>query len=329
MCATQTTTFRSLQNFLDKTSDRMSALRIQAATGKKLNRASDDPTAISPVLSSRTRITSAERYILTMTTGLDRVQNTDGHLENAENLMQRVKEIAVNGINGALTQADMQTFADELSLLKDQMVATANAQVDGKFLFSGYQIKSEPFAVNSTTYDPLTYNPAIYDPATNPPPVTYAGDAGELNFEIGPDEQTSVAIDGGRLFLGLEDTNGDGIYDSSDTVTGIDVFHLLTTLEASFRANNPTAIEGSLNDIDTAADQMRKHRSLLGNVGRRLETSIDRMEAAKIDYKSILSRYQDADIVESITSLQQQEASFEAALNVTSKVTELTILKYL
>lgn len=328
MRATQTTTFRSLQTFLDKTSDRMSTLRIQAATGKRLNRASDDPTAISPVLSSRTQILSSERYILTMSSGLDKTENTDGHLENAEELMQRVKEITISGINGSLSDADMQTFADEISLLKDQLLATANAQVNGKYLFSGYETDTIPF-VENPAYDPLTYDPTIYDPVTNPPPVLYMGDAGKLNLEIGPNEQAEVAVDGGRLFLGLEDTNDDGVFDSSDNVVGLDMFHQLTTLEAALRSNDATAIEGQLDTLDATSDQLRKFRSILGNIGKRLETSMGRMEESKVAQQAILSRYEDADLVDAITSLQQQEASFEAALNVTSKVSELSILKYL
>ena len=328
MRATQTTTFRSLQSFLDKTSDRMSTLRIQAATGKRLTRASDDPTAISPVLSAKTQILSADRYVLTMATGLDKIQNTDGYLGAAENLMQRAKEIAIAGINGSLSPSDMDTYAEEVALLRGQILSTANAQVNGQYLFAGYEIQTPPF-VENPAYNPLTYNPAIYDPATNPPPVLYQGDAGKLNLEIGPNEQVAVAVDGGRLFLGLDDSNGDGVFDNTDSVVGFDVFHQLSVLEEALRANDPATIEAQLDSLDATSDQFRKYRSVLGLVGSRLETSMDRMEENKVQQKAILSRYEDVDIVAAITSLQQQEASFEAALSVTSKVNDLSILKYL
>ena len=81
MRATQTTTYRSLQAFLDRTSDKLASLQLQAATGKRMNRPSDDPTAISPVLSARTQIKASDRYIETIATGLDRVDNADGYLD--------------------------------------------------------------------------------------------------------------------------------------------------------------------------------------------------------------------------------------------------------
>ena len=70
MRATQTTTYRSLQSFLDRTSDKLAKLQLQAATGKRINRPSDDPTAISPMLSARTQIQTSDRYIETIATGL-------------------------------------------------------------------------------------------------------------------------------------------------------------------------------------------------------------------------------------------------------------------
>ncbi len=62
----------------------MQSLQLAAATGKRLNRPSDDPTAISPVLSARTQIQTSERYIETIESGLDRVDGMDGYLDSIE-----------------------------------------------------------------------------------------------------------------------------------------------------------------------------------------------------------------------------------------------------
>ena len=103
----------------------------------------------------------------------------------------------------------------------------------------------------------------------------------------------------------------------------------MTQLEQELRANNPAGITPLINTIDDAANQIRSQRSLKGNVGRRLETAQDHMEQIKIDMEEYRSRFEDADILETITSLQQQEQSFQAALNVTGKVSELSILDYI
>ena len=127
MRATQTTTYRSLQSFLDRTSDRLQKLQLQAATGKRINRASDDPTAISPVLSAKTQIQTSDRYIETIESGLDRIDNMDGYLDSIENTLVRAKEISIAAVNGSLSQADMETYADEVHQLRESLLSDANA----------------------------------------------------------------------------------------------------------------------------------------------------------------------------------------------------------
>ena len=416
MRATQTTTYRSLQAFLDRSSDKLANLQLQAATGKRLNRPSDDPTAISPVLSARTQIQTSDRYIETIETGLDKIDGVDGYLDDIENTLVRLKEISIATVNSSLNQQDMLTYAEEVVQLRESLIASGNAQIDGKYIFSGFSEKTEPFKLNPNY------------PATEPNPVEYHGDFGALEFEIAPNELIEVNITGNSLMLG--DFDNDGVTDAG----AVDVFALITSLEKVLRSpglsvSGPTATTatdgvagvtaevqdldfssttvavgesltltidgsdftytnitgssltsdglaaaittnlavanytltdngggvvtiaqnaGSESDIDqitttidsttiqnlidpleTAANQVRSQRSLKGNVGRRLEVARDHMEQIKIDMEEFRSRFEDADILETITSLQQQQQSFQAALNVTGKVSELSILNYI
>lgn len=319
MRATEATTYRSLQAFLDRTSDKLQTLQLAAATGKRLNRPSDDPTAISPVLSARTQIQTSDRYIETIESGLDRIDNMDGYLDSIENTLVRAKEISIATVNGSLSQADMDTYADEVQQLRESLIADANTQLDGKYVFAGFEENTQPFTLNST------YDPTLPFDATNPDtyPVSYDGDYGELEFEVAPNELLNVNISGNTLMQG--DLDNDGQTDAG----AVDVFAVVTQLEENLRAGDVPALESSIDDLETAANQIRAQRSLKGNIGRRLETARDHMEEIKIDMEEFRSRFEDADILETITELQQQQQSFQAALNVTGKVSELSILDYL
>lgn len=311
MRATQTTTYRSLQNYLDKANTRLQTLQLAAATGKKLNRPSDDPTAISPVLSARTQIKNSNRYLETIASGLDRINNMDGYLNNIENTMQRVREIAIASVNGSLSDADRATYADEIGQLKEELINSGNAQVDGKYLFAGYADKTKPFSTNPNY------------PVPDPNPVVYNGDQGVMQLEIGPGEKVDVNITGSALLLG--DANNDGVTDPG----AVDVFAVVTSVEEALRANNPAGVETQLDNLETAADQVRTQRSLKGNIGTRLEQASDHMDQVKIDMEEMRSRFEDADILETITNLQQQENGFQAALSVVGKVSALSILDYI
>ena len=141
MKATEGTTYRMLQSNLDRVTNRLQDLRWQGATGIKLNKPSDDPAAIRPVLTTRTQIMHTDRYLETMGVTLDKMESTDGHLNHVENILQRMKEITINSINSAMSQNDLNTLADEVANLKAELVDAANAQVDGKYIFSGYAEK--------------------------------------------------------------------------------------------------------------------------------------------------------------------------------------------
>ncbi len=311
MRATQTTTFRSLQNYLDKASTRLQSLQLAAATGKRLNRPSDDATAISPVLSARTQIKNSDRYLETIASGLDRINNMDGNLNNIENVMQRIREISLAAVNDTLSANDRLTYANEVGQLKQALLDTGNAQVDGKFLFAGFAEKTKPFTVNPNY------------PATQPNPVVYNGDQGVVQYEIGPGEKIAVNITGSALLLG--DADNDGTTDPG----AVDIFAVITSIEEALRADNPAGVEAQLTNLETGADQVRTQRSLKGNIGARLTLASDHMEQVKIDMETMRSRFEDADILETITNLEQQQQGFQAALSVTGKVNDLSILNYI
>ena len=312
MRATEATTYRSLQAFLDRTSDKLQTLQLAAATGKRLNRPSDDPTAISPVLSARTQIQTSDRYIETIESGLDRIDNMDGYLDSIENTLVRAKEISIATVNGSLSKADMNTYADEVQQLRESLIADANTQLDGKYVFAGFAENTQPFAAD---------NPS--QPVSSTNPVVYSGDQGALEYEISPNELINVNIPGNVLMQG-------GAVNNGPPATGaVDIFTVVTQLEENLRDGDVPALESSIEDLESAANQIRAQRSLKGNIGRRLETARDQMEEIKIDMEEFRSRFEDADILETITELQQQQQSFQAALNVTGKVSELSILDYL
>ncbi len=311
MRATQTTTFRSLQAFLDRTSDRLQDLQLQAATGKRLNRPSDDPTAISPMLSARTQSQTSDRYIETIESGLDRIDTTDSYLDRIENNLVRVREISIAAANGTASAQDRLTYADEVAQIRADLIDSGNAQVDGKFLFAGFSEKTRPFTLNSNY------------PVPDSNPVNYNGDNGTIQFEISPNELADVGLTGNALMLGDADNNG------ATDAGAVDIFAVVTSIEEALRADNPAGITGQMDNLETGADQVRGYRSLKGNLGRRLEVARDHMEEIKVDMEELRSRYEDADLLETITDLQQQENSFQAALSITGRVSELSILDYI
>lgn len=313
---------------LNDISQQLETLRNIGATGKKLNSPSDDPSAIRPVFNTRKQISNVDRDLNTMGQALDTMQATDGYLDNVENIMQRAKEIMTNAVNGSLNDADRTTLADELSQLRKQLLDTSNGTVNGKYLFSGYNVDTTPFVENSN-YDPTLYN--ANDPTTWP--VQYTGDGNATSLQITTDQQIQVNLTGSDLFFG--NSTWDATNPTNNT-TDPGRYNLFNTLaEAEAALNNPdqaareAAMQKSLGDLEGAADQNRRLRSQLGNRTSLVQTTMDDQQGVNTDLKQILSRYEDADAIESFNAITQQETAFQAALSVTGQVSKLSILDYI
>jgi flagellar hook-associated protein 3 FlgL len=536
-----------MQTNLDRITNDLLVLRNQGATGLRLNKPSDDPGAIRPVLSTRSQLQQNDRYLETMAQAGDKMAATDGHLAQVENVLVRVKEIALSSVNSALSQSDLAALADEIAELKNELLDTANAVIDGKYIFAGYQEDTKPFSVNPD-YDPGSYDPG--DVGTWP--YLYHGDNNPTRLEITPGEVIQSTLTGNEVFFGItnkiaatgyanpyqgetmtsgplvpgpftddiiltdgltppgfsytiagadlealpgdtnyagkvaglfsapgtgltasakaattdlgplpltgfNETNGDsyslditaggtsvsvqldgpsgnfdysleglasalantvpvptnltatggtlangvgydissgslrltgpadgseiiltesigasgGITGGSQTVYGtftiapnsttdvqidgaspgdagliadtlngssgrIDLFTVLTRTEEAIRAGNIDNISGAggsiqaqIANLEVAANQNRGQRSTLGARAQRVDSAMLHQQDAQIDLKQILSRYQDADILQVFNDITQKETAFQAALNVTARVSQISILDYL
>ena len=328
MKATQGTTYRMLGSRLNDVSAELERLRMIGATGKKLNAPSDDPASIRPVLNTRKQLSNVDRYLETMGKSLDIMQATDGHLEHVENIMQRAKEIMTNAINGSLNADDRTVLADELANLRQELLDAANGTVDGKYLFAGYAEDTKPFVENGA-FNVLLFDPNI--PATWP--VSYVGDENPTSLEISTGEYLEVNLTGNDLFFGTKDWPS-----ASPPAAGpeypepgrFNIFNELAFAEKAIRPPSNTAdMQTSLDNLEGAAEQNRRLRSQLGNRANRVETAMDHQEGVRIDLKQILSRYEDADAIDAFNAIVQQETAFQAALSVTTKVSQLSILDFI
>ncbi len=336
MKATQGTTYRMLGTRLNDVALELENLRKMGSTGVKLAKPSDDPAAIRPVLNTRKQISNVDRYLETMGKSLDIMQATDGHLEHVENIMQRADEIMVNAINGSLNSQDRTVLADELNQLKQELLDAANGNVDGKYIFAGYEEDNMPFTEN------LSYDPALYDANDHQTwPVSYNGDENGTFLEITSGEKIQVNLTGNNLFLGTANWNlapynpPDPLGSPPNSIESgrYDLFAELTQAEEALREGDPilreAAMAASLDDLKGASEQNRRLRSQLGNKATRVETATAHQEDVRNDLKQVLSRYVDADAIEVFNDIVQQETAFQAALSITSKVSQLSILDFI
>lgn len=318
MKATMGMNYRALSSELQNISNRLFDLRQQAATGKKFNKPSDNPAAIRPLLHYRIRIEMANRYMNHMTIAQGDMKLLDSELNYVEDIMVRAKELGVNALNETNNDEDRKTYADHIGSLFDELLQTSNRQINGQYIFAGYQDKTLPFTKNST-YDPDAYNSD--DSSTWP--VIYHGDSMVKSIEIAYGKRIQIGLPGNELFLGR------GNEDQPANTEGMDLFAVLKNFENAILENDRAKMTEGLENLEKAAEQARRLRGQMGNKALRIEKASEQLSEASIEFKQIISSHEEADILDVYSRLVQQETAFEAALNVSARVSKLSILDFM
>jgi flagellar hook-associated protein 3 FlgL len=130
----------------------------QIASGKRVNRPSDDPAAAERINQFRNVLRTTERRLATVNEGAGRLNLSDSVLETAGNTLQRAKELAIQMRNDTNTSVERRNAAQEVQQLISGLAGIANTQLNGRFVFAGSQTQTEPFVPGSATGSASTAN---------------------------------------------------------------------------------------------------------------------------------------------------------------------------
>jgi flagellin len=108
------------------------------SSGMRTNRAGDDASglAVSEKLRSQIRgLNQAEKNILN---GVSFIQTTEGYLQETQDILGRIRELAVQSANGIYTEEDRMMIQVEVSQLVDEVNRIAShAQFNGMNMLTG------------------------------------------------------------------------------------------------------------------------------------------------------------------------------------------------
>ena len=283
------TSLRNMRNNLNK----LESLHNEISTGKRLSRPSDDPSAVARTLTYNTDIDNGESYLRTMDAATTWMNATDDALAEGGNLLQRARELAVQGANGSLTQGDMANIGAEIDHILSQMVVTGNASLRGQRLFAGELINADPFT-----------------PSGAAPGFTYTGDTGTMEREY--DLGAYVTI------------NTPGQATMGPAITAL--FNLRNNLNAG---NSAAITISDLPAIDAAMDTLMSARAEVGAKTNRLEAAQGRQDLLQVNLKDLRSKTEDSDIVDAISKFSVQETVYKASLEVSGKAIQPSLLDFL
>lgn len=118
-------------------SSQIAAKQAQISTGKRIQRASDDPAATARIADLSRAQTNDSARARNIGLGISMTAQADGQLRNMSDLLARTKELAVAASSSAVSPADRATMALEIRAMADEIDAMAAVRSPtGEALFS-------------------------------------------------------------------------------------------------------------------------------------------------------------------------------------------------
>jgi len=119
------------QTFLDKSMEKLSS-------GIRINRAGDDASGLAVSEKMRSQIRGLVQASTNAQNGISLIQTAEGYLQESQDILQRLRELAVQSSNGVYSDEDRMYIQVEVSALVDEIDRIAShAQFNGMNLLTG------------------------------------------------------------------------------------------------------------------------------------------------------------------------------------------------
>jgi len=288
-------------------------LQNQVSTGLRVQSASDDPAAMQNTLDYNAEKATQIQYGTNITTLLSRANNIYTALQTLQTVSSRVGEISTTAASATTTPSQMNTFADEVNKLIQQVVTAANSKdpSSGKYLFGGTASGTAPFTATTNANGDITA-------------VTYNGNSTTNQTEIGTGQTTSVDIPGANTGV----TGARGLI--TDQQNGADFLNHLISLRDHLRASDQASI------TSTDAGNLRKDENNIayqvannGVVQSQLNTAASFATNRVQSLDKMITNESSADIMQTMVRLNTAQTAYQAALQSGAKLMQMSILNYL
>ncbi len=264
----QRNVFTSQQN-LDTAVNRLSS-------GLRINYAWDDPAGLAVSERMRAQISSMDEAEKNINYNINLLATAEGALSVIDEKLIRMRALAVQASNGALTSLDRTYLNVEFSQLRSEITRIANTtNYNGLYLING--------SFSSDTQS-LGYNAAT---------------ASGIKFHIG----TYNVRDQDYYYVQLRDSTASALGLAGSGTSGVNI---LNTLNA----------QRAIGSIDAAIDAKDTERTRIGSYVERLQNSLLNMKISKENAVASESMIRDADIANEMSNFVKSQILFNSGISM-------------
>ena len=303
----------------------------QGSTGKKIQVPSDDPIIASRSLKFRTMLSETEQYAKNTSDATSWIDATETVFVNMNKILEDMKSLMTQGSNDTYTLEDRKKVLTEYMSLIEQLEQELNSDYMGRSLFSGFKTDQKPIIKDANGNNIL--NPEIYN--------GNAIDGQYIEVQVG----AGITIEINSLVTDIYNqddydelrggqSGGTTEFERILDFLNSDQYANMTDEEKLAWEKNPDndlrgMMEQTIKTIDEYQSKLSTHETDIGVRSKRVELVQTRLEDDKLNYKTVMSQNEDANIAEVMMNFNTANAAYMASLNIGMQITQITLADYL
>ncbi len=262
------------------------------ATQKKIEKPSDNPVGFSRAQRLREAYRQNEVFLKNVDDSQAWMDNTSSLLDQLHQYAMEAVTDATHGLDAVTTDDVRKAIASQLRGILEESVALANSTYMGKNTFGGTETKmSKPFQQNGLD-------------------VTYNGNDGKIKRRISKQIVMDINVSGDELM------NTNFFAAMKDTIEALE-------------SGDQEAINTAVDNLKSAEKSVLKLSTVYGSKINNLQLIKDRLTTTNENFQKFISQEEDAVLEEELVNLKSQQVAYQATLQSTSEVMNLSILKYM
>jgi len=284
------------QNALVRNERQMNTAMERLSTGQRINSASDDAAGLAISSRMTSQIRGLDVGIRNANDAISMISTADGALIEVSNMLQRMRELALQSANGTTTSADRDYLNQEYkSLIVEIERIAQNTQWNGGTILQG----------------------------------SANGSSSTVKFQVGANGGQTVAVNFGDVSQSASTIFYN--FDASAGTAGTNAADAGWHISAGTAAAAITTASAAMTTVDSAITVVNSQRATFGAAMNQLTYAVDNLSNVKVNAEAARSRVLDTDYAKETSELARTQIIQQAGTAMLAQANQLpqTVLSLL
>ncbi|GKT11126.1 MAG: flagellin [Thiomicrorhabdus sp.] len=276
---------------LDATSKEQALSMEKLTSGKSINKAADNAAGLAIATGMTSQIMGTDQSIKNANDGISMIQTVDGATNEVVDMIQRMRELAVQSLNGTYSASNRSQMDEEYTQLELEINRVATTT---KFNETALMAK-------------LSTNGSML-----------SGAVSTVNLHVGWEAGADNKIDVSMVNFAVGYSGGNHVLGQFTNLAGSVINSAFDSRSISTQAAASTAVQ----HIDGALSNIVTQRAKWGALQNRLESSVSNLSSINENMTAARSRIEDTDFARESANLARTQVLQQAGMSMLSQANQ-------